>query len=481
MSDGTDSAGGEGGGTGDGGGRAPRASRPGMPDRPLGRERHAPRGSTVAQGQPVVAVVGYPNVGKSTLFNRLTGRREAVVDSKPGATRDRRQGGAEWNGVQFQVLDTGGIDDADESTMARDISAQAVRAIDEADLILFVVDAAVGATPGDLEVAERLRRSHRPVIVVANKCDNAESEMRAQDLWGLGLGEVVTVSALHGRNIGDFLDLLVESLPEVEPPDESIARLPAFCIMGRPNVGKSSILNALLGEDRMIVQDLPGTTRDPVDTIIEWDGQEIVLIDTAGLRRRGRMRERVEVFSQQRALESAERSDVAIVVADATEGITEADLAACDQAAQNHCATLLVLNKWDLAQPDLTDLAGRVRRKSRQHPPIVACSAVTGEGIDRIIPQAMKLYAKSCTRLSTHELNEALRTLAEERPGPRKGKRRLSMRFLVQTGVAPPVFRLEVNDRSLMTRDYGFWLENRLRDRFDLAGVPVDIEVRSRR
>ena len=464
-------------------GGKPKASRPGMPDRPRGRERHAARGSTVAQGQPVVAVVGYPNVGKSTLFNRLTGRREAVVDSKPGATRDRRQGGAEWNGRQFQILDTGGIDEADESTMAKDIASQAIRAIDEADLILFVVDAAAGATAGDMEVAERLRRSRRPVIVVANKCDNADSEMRAQDLWGLGLGEVVTVSALHGRGIGDFLDLLVDSLPEIEDveEDDSLERLPAFCIMGRPNVGKSSILNALLGEERMIVQDMPGTTRDPVDTIIDWDGREIVLIDTAGLRRRGRMRERVEQYSQMRALDAAARSDVAIVVADATEGITEADLAACDQAAQNHCATLLVLNKWDLAQPDLTDLRGRVRRKSRQHPPIIAVSAATGEGLDRIIPAALRLFEKSRTRLSTNDLNTTLRELAEERPGPRKGKRRLSMRFLVQTGVGPPVFRLEVNDRSLMTRDYGFWLENRVRDRFDLAGVPVDIEVRSRR
>jgi len=461
----------------------PKASRPGMPDRPRGRERHAARGSTVAQGQPVVAVVGYPNVGKSTLFNRLAGRREAVVDSKPGATRDRRQGGAEWNGRQFQILDTGGIDEADESMMAKDIAGQAIRAIDEADLILFVVDAAAGATAGDMEVAERLRRSKRPVIVVANKCDNADAEMRAQDLWGLGLGEVVTVSALHGRGIGDFLDLLVESLPEIEDVDEddSLERLPAFCIIGRPNVGKSSILNALLGEERMIVQDLPGTTRDPVDTIIDWDGREIVLIDTAGLRRRGRMRERVEQYSQMRALDAAARSDVAIVVADATEGITEADLAACDQAAQNHCATLLVLNKWDLAQPDLTDLRGRVRRKSRQHPPIIAVSAATGEGLDRVIPAALRLFEKSRTRLSTNDLNTTLRELAEERPGPRKGNRRLSMRFLVQTGVGPPVFRLEVNDRSLMTRDYGFWLENRVRDRFDLAGVPVDIEVRSRR
>ena len=458
-----------------GDGQKPKASRPGMPDRPRGRERHAAKGSTVAADQPVVAVVGYPNVGKSTLFNRLTGRREAVVDSKPGATRDRRQGGAEWNGRQFQILDTGGIDEADESHMAKEISAQAIRAIDEADLILFVVDAMAGATAGDMEVAERLRRSHRPVIVVANKCDNAEAEARAQELWGLGLGPVATVSALHGRSIGDFLDLLVDNLPDIEmaaDDDASLERLPAFCIMGRPNVGKSSILNAILGEPRMIVHDVPGTTRDPVDTIVEWDGNEVVLIDTAGLRRRGRMRHRIEQYSQLRAIEAAERADVAIVVA---------DLAACDQAAHAHCATLLVLNKWDLAQPDLIDLRGRVRRKSRQHPPIIAVSAKTGEGIDKILPAALRLHAKSRERLSTKALNQALRDLAEERPGPRDGKRRLSMRFLVQTGTNPPVFRLEVNDRTLMTRDYGFWLENRLRDHFALDGVPVDIEVRSRR
>ncbi len=460
----------------------PSASRPGMPDRPRGRERHAAKGSTVASDQPVVAVVGYPNVGKSTLFNRLTGRREAVVDSMPGVTRDRRQGGAEWNGRQFQLLDTGGIDEADESVMAKEIATQAIRAIDEADIILFVVDAAVGATPGDLEIAERLRRSHRPVIVVANKCDNAESEARAQELWGLGLGPVATVSALHGRSIGDFLDLLVESLPEIEVAvDDSLDRLPAFCIMGRPNVGKSSILNAILGEPRMIVHDVPGTTRDPVDTIVEFDGHEMVLIDTAGLRRRGRMRLRIEHYSQIRAIESAERADVAIVVADATEGITEADLAACDQAAHAHCATLLVLNKWDIAQPDIIDLRGRVRRKSRQHPHIEVCSALTGTGIDRILPAALRLHAKSQQRISTKALNDAIRQLAAERPGPRHGRQQLSMRFLVQTGVNPPVFRLEVNDRALMTRDYGFWLENRLRDRFDLDGVPVDIEVRGRR
>ncbi len=460
----------------------PSASRPGMPDRPRGRERHAAKGSTVASDQPVVAVVGYPNVGKSTLFNRLTGRREAVVDSMPGVTRDRRQGGAEWNGRQFQLLDTGGIDEADESVMAKEIATQAIRAIDEADIILFVVDAAAGATAGDLEIAERLRRSHRPVIVVANKCDNAESEARAQELWGLGLGPVATVSALHGRSIGDFLDLLVESLPEIEVAvDDSLDRLPAFCIMGRPNVGKSSILNAILGEPRMIVHDVPGTTRDPVDTIVEFDGHEMVLIDTAGLRRRGRMRLRIEHYSQIRALESAERADVAIVVADATEGITEADLAACDQAAHAHCATLLVLNKWDIAQPDIIDLRGRVRRKSRQHPHIEVCSALTGTGIDRILPAALRLHAKSQQRISTKALNDAIRQLAAERPGPRHGRQQLSMRFLVQTGVNPPVFRLEVNDRALMTRDYGFWLENRLRDRFDLDGVPVDIEVRGRR
>jgi GTPase len=280
--------------------------------------------------------------------------------------------------------------------------------------------------------------------------------------------------------VGDLLDAIVDRLPDAPRAGAAPERPPAICIIGRPNVGKSSILNALLGEDRVVVHDRPGTTRDAVDTAIEVDGREVVLIDTAGLRKRGRMREDVERYSQIRALQAAERSDVAIVVADATEGLTDADLAAVDRAARAHCATLVVMNKWDLAQPDLDDVRGKARAKSRQRPPIEVCSAVTGEGLHRLLPAALRLYDRSSAHIPTHALNETLRELAEQRPAPRKGRRRLSLRYLVQTGTAPPVFRLEVNDRSLLTRDYGFWLENRLRQRFDLDGVPLIIEVRGR-
>jgi GTP-binding protein len=427
-----------------------------------------------------VAIVGRPNVGKSTLFNRLAGRRDAVVDAVAGVTRDRRQAGAEWNGRAFQLIDTGGIDEADPTDVGKQIAAQAVRGIEEADLVLFVVDVQTAPTAGDLEVLDRLRRIGRPTMLVANKVDSAGPEAAAQNLRSLGIGDVHAVSAQHGRGIGDLLDALVAALPEAPIVDAEREQVPAVCILGRPNVGKSSILNALLGEDRVVVHDAPGTTRDPIDTSIEVDGQPVVLIDTAGLRRRGQMRDDVEHYSQIRALQAAERSDVAMVVADATEGLTEADLGAVDRAARAHCATLLVMNKWDLAQPDLEHIRGRLRAKSRQRPAIEVCSAATGEGLHRLLPAALRLHERRGARIGTRELNEALRELAAERPGPRKGNRRLSLRYLVQTGEAPPVFRLDVNDRSLMTRDYGFWLENRLRQRFDLDGVPLVIEVRTR-
>jgi len=453
-----------------------------MAERAAARARWTPKRtrSTLDADQPTVAIVGYPNVGKSTLFNRLAGRRDAVVDAVPGVTRDRRQAGAEWNGRAFQLIDTGGIDEADPSDVGRQIAAQAVRGIEEADLVLFVVDVHTAPTAGDLDVLDRLRRIGRPMMLVANKADSAAPEAAAQNLRSLGIGEVHAVSAQHGRGIGDLLDALVAALPDAPIADVEREDTPAICILGRPNVGKSSILNALLGEDRVVVHDRPGTTRDPIDTFIEVDGRPVVLIDTAGLRKRGRMRDDVEHYSQIRALQAAERSDVALVVADATEGLTDADLGAVDRAARAHCATLLVMNKWDLAQPDLEHIRGRLRAKSRQRPTIEVCSAATGEGLHRLLPAALRLEERRRARIPTRELNEAIRALAAERPGPRKGNRRLSLRYLVQTGEAPPVFRLDVNDRSLMTRDYGFWLENRLRRRFDLDGVPLVIEVRTR-
>ena len=438
-------------------------------------------GSTLSAGQPVVAIVGYPNVGKSTLFNRICGRRDAVVDAQPGVTRDRRQGGCEWTGRTFQVMDTGGIDESDASPINRQVADQALRAMSEADLILFVLDAPAGVGPGDLELVQRLRRAECPVIVVANKCERPDQDLAAQALWGLGIGDVVPLSALHGLGIGDLLDAIVGRLPEAPETDLDRESPPAVCILGRPNVGKSSILNALLGEERVVVHERPGTTRDPIDTLIEVDGQEVVLIDTAGLRKRGRMRDGIEHYSQIRAIQTAERSDVAMVVCDATEGVTDADLSAVDQAARAHCATILVINKWDLAQPDLDHIRGKVRAKTRQRPPIEVCSAASGEGLHRLLPAALRLVERASERHSTKLLNTLIRELAEERAGPRKDSRRLSMRYLVQTGVSPPTFRLDVNDPSLMTRDYGFWIENRLRQRLDLDGVPVEIDVRERR
>jgi GTP-binding protein len=449
--------------------------------RSAARERRTATIASIGDGLPVVAIVGYPNVGKSTLFNRLTGRREAVVDPQPGVTRDRREVAADWRGRAFQLIDTGGIDESDPTPIGRQVAAQAAAAIDEADLILFVLDAQAGAAAGDLEVAERLRRAHKPVIVVANKCDDARHEVDAQALWALGLGDVVPVSAQHGRGAGDLLDLIVERIPEAPAVDLDADAPPAIAILGRPNVGKSSILNAILGEDRVIVHDAPGTTRDPVDTVIEVGGRRVVLTDTAGLRKRGKAGEVVERYSHLRAVQAADRSDVAMIVCDATEGITDADLAAADQAAHAQCATLIVMNKWDVAQPDLDHLRGFVRAKVRQRPLIEVSSAATGEGIDRLIPAALRLHARLSERISTKKLNTALRALAEERPGPRKGARRLSLRYLVQTGIAPPRFRLDVNDKALLTRDYIFWLESRLRREFGLDGIPMIIEIHERR
>lgn len=440
------------------------------------------QGSSVVPGQPVVAIVGCPNVGKSTLFNRITGRRDAVVDSTPGITRDRRQAGAEWSGRTFQLLDTGGMDPAEDDEIGTQVYSLARGALAEADLILLVVDVTVAPTGGDMEIIDSLRGTEIPVMIVANKCDSPARDAGAYNLLSLGLGDVYPVSAQHGRGTGDLLDAVIAALPPSteDPEAEDAPEVTAVSIIGRPNVGKSSLLNALLGEERVVVHGEPGTTRDAIDTTISVDGTPVVLIDTAGLRRRGKARDDVERYSMLRTVDAAERSAVAIVVCDAVEGVTDGDLAVCEQAAIARCCTLLVVNKWDLAQPDLDDVRGLVSRKTRQRPPIEVCSTVTGEGLHRIIPAALRLAERARTRVPTSRLNDLLRELARERPGPRKGNTRLSLRFLTQIAESPPILRLDVNDRGLMTRDYGFWIENRIRREFDLEGVPVIIQVRGR-
>ena len=429
-----------------------------------------------------VAIVGFPNVGKSTLVNRLTATRAAVVHETPGVTRDRKELVCEWRGRRFLVIDTGGIDIADHAAITRSIGDQAREAVEEADLVLFVVDARAGVTPGDEEVAEILRSAHKPVLVLANKIDDPSQESLALDLHRLGLGDPIPLSAMHGHGSGDLLDELVDRLEELAPParpelPEGAIRV---AILGRPNVGKSSLLNALLGRERVIVSEIPGTTRDAIDTVLERDGTTFVLVDTAGLRRKRKHRQGIEYYSELRALEAAERADVALVLVDSSEGVVEQDLSVADVARRASCATLVVLSKWDASEVELEEVLGHLRRRLRQRPPIIAVSAKTGRGVARLLDEVEKLFAKHTSRASTPELNRFLAELREERQPPARDGRRLNLLYGTQVQTRPPRFKLFVNDPGLLTRDYGYYVENALRERFDLSGVPVVIDFARR-
>ncbi|HEY7003778.1 MAG TPA: ribosome biogenesis GTPase Der [Gaiellaceae bacterium] len=422
-----------------------------------------------------VAVVGFPNVGKSTLVNRLSATREAVVFETPGVTRDRKEVVCEWAGKRFVLVDTGGVDIADPSPITREVAEQAQRAVEAADLVVFVTDARVGVTPGDEEIAAILRRARKPVILVANKVDDPQGETAALEFHRVGLGDPVAVSAMHGHGTGDLLDLVVAALPG-ESRDEVGEDAIRVAILGRPNVGKSSLLNALLGEERVIVSAEPGTTRDAVDTVLEQDGKAFVLVDTAGMRRKRRQRQGVEYYSELRAIRAAERADVALVLVDSSEGVVDQDLAVADVARTAGCSTLVVLSKWDIAEVGIEDVRERLAGRLRQRPPIAAVSAETRRGVGRLLGRVVALYEKHTSRIGTGQLNRFLAQLREERSGPSKGSRRLNLLYGTQTSTRPPRFRLFVNDPGLLTRDYGYWVENRLRERFELEGVPVIID-----
>ena len=428
--------------------------------------------------RPTVAVVGFPNAGKSTLVNRLAGGREAVVDAEPGVTRDRRALECEWNGLSFDLIDTGGVDLADAGDLARAVQAQARAAIQEADVVLLVVDARAGLGPGDAELADLLRRSDRPVFVAANKVDRAEDQSLTAELNALGLGEPMPVSASHGLGTGDLLDRLVEELRRhmVEPSDGEEEPPPRIAILGRPNVGKSSLLNALLGSERVIVSEVAGTTRDPIDTEAEVDGKRIVLVDTAGLRRRAKVAGTVGYYAQLRSERAAERADAAIVVCDATEGVTSEDLRVAELAMRSGCASVLALNKWDVSRTDLDDARARVQQKNRLRPPVLTCSALTGRGIGAVLRQVIVLAERSAERIATPELNKFIATVVGDRPPPQRHGRRLRLYYAAQVGRRPPRFAIQVNDRKLISRDWAFHLENRLRDTYSLQGVPLVID-----
>ncbi len=422
-----------------------------------------------------VAVVGFPNVGKSTLVNRLTASRAAVVHETSGVTRDRKELVCEWAGTRFLLVDTGGVDVADRSPITRSIAEQARAAVDESDLVLFVVDAKLGTTPGDEEVAAILRSAHKPVFLLANKIDDPSRDVEALEFHRLGLGEPVPLSALHGHGTGDLLDAIVARLPGAGPAQvgEEAIRV---AILGRPNVGKSSLLNAILGEERVIVSDVPGTTRDAIDTVLRRGESTFVLVDTAGLRRKRRQRQGIEYYSELRALDAADRADIALVLVAADEGLVDQDLAVADVARKANCSTLVVLSKWDIGRIKVEDVRPRIEQRLRQRPEIVTVSAATGRGVARLLDRVEQLFAKHSGRVPTPQLNRFLDELRAARQPPSRDRRRLKLLYGTQTQSRPPRFRFFVNDPGLVTRDYGYWVENQVRGRFELQGVPVSID-----
>jgi GTPase len=433
--------------------------------------------NTVLLGK--VAVVGFPNVGKSTLVNRLTASRQAVVHETPGVTRDRKELLCEWRGREFVLVDTGGVDVADPSPITRQVGEQARAAIADADLVLFVTDAQAGVTPGDEELAAILRQARKPVLLVANKIDDPSADLEALEFHRLGLGDPFPLSSLHGHGTGDLLDLVVGRLEDSvrehapAPAEEDAIRV---AILGRPNVGKSSLLNALLGEERVIVAETPGTTRDAIDTVLRRGDRTFVLVDTAGLRRKRRQRQGIEYYAGLRALQAAERADVAVVLVDASEGIVEQDIAVAEAARRAQSATLVVLSKWDVSTVDLEDTRREIVSRLRQRPPVVVTSAKTGRGVGRVLDKVEELYDRHASRIPTPSLNRFLGELREARQPPSRNGKRLNLLYGTQVRARPPRFRFFVNDPALVTRDYGYWVENRLRERFDLQGVPVAID-----
>jgi GTPase len=425
-----------------------------------------------------VAVVGYPNVGKSSLVNRLTQSREAVVHERSGITRDRKELETDWNGRRFALIDTGGVDLEDTDPLAVSIQDQVREALADADVALLVVDGKAGFRAGDSEVAEMLRKGGLPVVLAANKIDNPKDFGLIHDFHGLGLGEPMAVSAAQGLGTGDLLDRLVDLLPDGDDPEdeEDIVRL---AVIGRPNVGKSSLVNAFLGRERVIVSDIAGTTRDAIDTPIEVDGRRLLLVDTAGIRRAAKVNESVEYYTSLRSQRAAERADVALVVCDAGDGVTSQDLRIAEMAMKAGCATALVLNKWDLTSGDDFDLdheRARVNRKLRLRPKVLTTSAKTGRHISRILIEALSLAERASHRVATPELNRFLGDLTATRETPQKQGRRLKLFYMAQIGTRPPRFSIHVNHRNRLTRDYAYFVENRLRERYALEGIPLVID-----
>lgn len=429
--------------------------------------------------KPLVAIVGRPNVGKSTLFNRIVGKRIAIVEDTAGITRDRIYAEADWNGREFVVIDTGGIILNERDPLKAEVTVQAQVALEEADVVLFMVDAVSGITPDDQEIADRLRGSTKPIMIVANKADNQAREADASEFYAMGIGDIYPVSALNGRSVADLLDAVVEELPpagEAGYPEDAIR----IAIIGRPNVGKSSLVNAILGEKRAIVSDIPGTTRDAVDTVLKREDQTIVLIDTAGIRKASKVQGSVEYYTVLRAVRAMERADVALIVIDAAEGLLDGDKRVAGFAHEAGRACVIVVNKWDLvSEESMREFADEVHKQVPfiNYAPVVFTSAIKGTGVSAVVDTALDAAANHALRVPTGELNRIVQDAVDSHPYSRKGKE-LKVRYVTMGDVKPPTIILFVNDPELAHFSYLRYLENQIRREYSYEGTPVKLVVR---
>jgi GTP-binding protein len=433
----------------------------------------------------IVAIVGRPNVGKSTFFNRLIQRREAIVDSVSGVTRDRNYGKSEWNGKEFSVIDTGGYIKGSDDVFEAEIRRQVELAIDEADAIIFVVDVEEGITPMDAEVAKLLRKVTKPILLAVNKVDNAMREKDAIEFYNLGLGDYFTIASISGSGTGDLLDKLVEVLPELPETSEEEEALPRFCVVGRPNAGKSSFINALIGEDRYIVTDIAGTTRDSIDTKYNRFGFEFNLVDTAGIRRKAKVKEDLEFYSVMRSVRAIEHSDVIILLIDATRGFEGQDQSIFWLAEKNRKGVIILVNKWDLVEKDTMSTRDyEVKIREQLEPftdvPILFISALTKQRLLKSLEETVKVFENRKQRIATSKFNDFMLKLIEAYPPPALKGKYVKIKYCMQLPTQTPQFVFFANLPQYVKEPYKRFLENKIRENWDFSGVPIDIYIREK-
>ncbi|NLP29314.1 MAG: ribosome biogenesis GTPase Der [Clostridia bacterium] len=436
-------------------------------------------------GKPIVAIVGRPNVGKSTLFNKLAGKRISIVEDTPGVTRDRVYAEADWLRHNFTIIDTGGIEPESEDIIVSQMRRQAQIAIETADVIIFIVDGKEGLTAADKEVAQMLRKSKKPIVLVVNKIDSLKDEDNAYEFYNLGIGDPITISASQGLGLGDMLDKVVEHFDSVHG-DEEEDEIVRIAFMGKPNVGKSSLINKLLGEERVIVSDVPGTTRDAIDSYLESEEGKFILIDTAGLRRKSKVKEEIERYSVIRTLTAIERADVCILMIDANEGVTEQDEKIVGYAHEMNKAIVVIVNKWDLIEKDdktMINFKKDIESKLKfiNYAPYLFISAKTGQRVHKVLEIAKKCYESYSRRISTGILNEVINKAVLMREPPIVGLKRLKIYYVTQVGTKPPTFVFFINDYKTLHFSYERYLENQLRSSFDFKGTGIKLQFRERK